>query len=260
MTNEDDTILSATSSNISVAPTKKGRKKKEAPRPIKVERFSDLDSKPSPISSRTRNGSLGRDNAAQDEENVQRNKSIYEDAVDDLPAGQTSTKVVNNETVTMAGNATMNLGGNATMNLGSNATMTLGNAPADSTYCTNPAQTTFQVTPGQATFIMDNPNATVTMGKKSATDEGDATFNVAAGGSNKKQSNEDKRSLSSTRNTMETAKDTSPTQNDSLITEDESFEKRQTIQKKTAAQPVPKLPSSAKVPYKMPTRTKELFK
>lgn len=225
------TILSATSSNITTANNKKGRKKKECPRPIKVERFSDIDTQ-SPISSRTRKGSLGREKPQQ--EDKPRNGSIYEDATDQMPINSV--------------NETVNLG--EAMN--SNATMNFGAAPADATYCTA-AQTTFQVAPAQTTFVMDNPNATVTISQKS-NNEGDATFNVAAN-KNGKNSNGTQRSLSSTRNTMETAKDSSPNQNDSLITEDESFEKRQTAIKKN----LPKIPTSAKA-YQMPMRTKELFK
>ncbi|EDW01597.1 inner centromere protein [Drosophila grimshawi] len=118
---DDTTQLSTTTaSNTTAAPAKKGRKKKETHKPIKVERFSDLD-KSSPISSRTR----GTRNS-QEPQPAPRS-SVYEDAVEGLP---NAVPIIANETVTIMPNATNGAPmSEVTFNVPtSNATMTLGNA------------------------------------------------------------------------------------------------------------------------------------
>lgn len=264
-TMEDTTASSiTTASNISTAtaaPVKRARKKKDVVhRPIKVERFSDLDHKPSPISSRTRHGSI---NKSEQNNNVQttepkRPASIYEDAVETPPSANSKVEV-NNATITVgAVNETVNLGPT------SDATMNLGAAPSDATFCTNPAQ----VGPCQTTFIMDaNPNTTVTLNKHSGSGGlADATFDVQQMHKAAKEKDDDANGQRS----FETAKDSSVARNDdSLLTEDDSCDQEKLIPNKPKALSssssnkavVPsKTLTSTKTGYKMPTRTNELFK
>ncbi|KAM7341859.1 inner centromere protein isoform 1-T2 [Cochliomyia hominivorax] len=227
------TILSSTTNNTSVAPTKKIRKKKDVVhRPIKVERFSDLDSKSSPISSRTRQSSMSKtDIGTSPVKKASRPASIYEDAVEN-PLSQNSKDNIN---------ATVNIGGVGIVN----ETVNLGPTPSDATFCTNPTQTTFQVAPAQSTFIMDsNPNATVTLNKVSA----DVTFNVHQ---ISKEKDKDKAEETLGQRSFETAKDSSiPNDHaDSPLTDDECVKPSQTKSNKV----------SGKTVYKMPTRTNELF-
>ncbi|KAL7736618.1 hypothetical protein ACLKA6_015254 [Drosophila palustris] len=106
-------------SNTTAAPAKKGRKKKENHKPIKVERFSDLD-KNLPVSSRTRQGSSCTRNSQ--ESQVPPRRSIYEDAVEGLPSAGVGQVAVN-ETATVLptvpnGETTFNIPtGNATVTL-----------------------------------------------------------------------------------------------------------------------------------------------
>ncbi|XP_075166085.1 inner centromere protein [Haematobia irritans] len=242
-------MLSSTTSSIA---GKKPRKKKEAPRPIKVERFSDLDPKPSPVALRTRGSAGSRisqtekdsDNQTPIEE-PKRGGSIYEDAVE-TPTQRTSKGTIVNETV--------NLGAVPA----SDATMNLGPVPSDATFCTNAAQTTFQVTPGQTTFVVEgNPNATVTLNKNSS--GADATFNVQ--GSAKAEKEDEAVGQRS----FETAKDSSVPHEESLITEDESIEppvptKTKVSSSAKATVPLTKNVSKVtKANYKLPNRTNELF-
>lgn len=258
------TMSQSTSSTTAAVPTKRGRRKKDiAHRPIKVERFSDLDHKPSPISSRTRHGSMNKS------ENIdplptteaKRPASIYEDAVETPPSSNSKVEV-NNATITVGAiNETVNLGP------ASDATINLGAAPSDATFCTNPTQTTFQVAPGQTTFIMDaNPNATLTMNKQSGSVPlGDATFDVQQIQKTMNEKDDDAIGQRS----FETAKDSSVARNDnSLLTEDDSCEQEKLIPTKTkgssssskkAVEPSKTL-TSTKTGYKIPTRTNELFK
>ncbi|XP_073813059.1 inner centromere protein [Musca autumnalis] len=248
-----NSVLSSTTTS---ATGKKPRKKKEAPRPIKVERFSDLD-KPSPVSSRTRQGSMdGRRMSQTEDEPVQQNDqtkrgaSIYEDAVEAPPVNNSKLAGVVNETVNL---------GPATP---ADATMTLGPVPSDATFCTNPAQTTFQVTPGQTTFVVEgNPNATVTLNKNSGAD---ATFDVRTS-SNKADKNDDD---GVGQRSFETAKDSSMPHDESLLTEDDSVEPPApepepvpvAKSKSSAATKTSKTSASSKAAsYKMPSRTNELF-
>ncbi|XP_030378995.1 inner centromere protein [Scaptodrosophila lebanonensis] len=135
---DESTVLSVTATTNTTttsAPAKKGRKKKEAHRPIKIERFSDLE-KGSPISSRTRRNIPGKRNS---EESQPPQRSIYEDAIENLPNGsetraEPAAQGAVNETVTI-----------------SNATMILSTAPGD------------------ATFNLPQGNATITLGKQDAT-------------------------------------------------------------------------------------------
>lgn len=258
------TILSSTTNTTtSTAPAKKGRKKKDViHRPIKVERFSDLDPKPSPVASRTRQGSLGKDEHVEKTQTKQRPASIYEDAIETPPSSRNS-KEINNATVTVSTGA----GGivNETVNLGAanDATINLGPVPGDATFCTNPAQTTFQVAPAQSTFIMDsNPNATVTINKLSGAGvSADATFDVQQMSKGAKDKDDDAVGQRS----FETAKDSSMPNDDSLLTEEEELEKPIQTKSKTSSASVKgktgaKTSTSAKTGYKMPTRTNELFK
>ncbi|KAH8348823.1 hypothetical protein KR084_011501 [Drosophila pseudotakahashii] len=103
----DDTVASNTTTNTTTEVAKKGRKKKkdvENHRPIKVERFSDLD-KSSPVSSRTRKCST--------ESRPNQERSIYKDALEGPPVAEQSVAAAAptaaNETVTIS-NATMVLG------------------------------------------------------------------------------------------------------------------------------------------------------
>lgn len=257
-------ILSSTTNTSSVV-GKKPRKKKDGPphRPIKVERFSDLDPKPSPVASRTRHsGSMSKrisqheaeEAASQEQQSTakegKRPGTVYEDAVETPPSRNSKAAAVNE---------TVNLGPGPA----ADATINLGPVPGDATFSANPAQTTFQVTPGQTTFILDsgNPNATVTLNK----DVGamcDATFDINSTSKN------DKEEDVAGHRSFETAKDSSVPNDDSLITEDESCDPspppvpaKQKSQ--SSAKPGPasaKASSTTKANYKMPTRTNELFK
>ncbi|EDX15417.1 GD15339 [Drosophila simulans] len=120
----DDTVASNTTTSTEVS--KKVRKKKkdvESHRPIKVERFSDLD-KSSPVSSRTRKCST-------DSRTVQE-RSIYKDALEDPPVAEPSVAAVAppavNETVTI-----------------SNATLVLGPAPTSDSPIGPAGDATFEV-------------------------------------------------------------------------------------------------------------------
>ncbi|KAI8119164.1 hypothetical protein FF38_02401 [Lucilia cuprina] len=256
-------ILSSTTNTTTAAPAKKGRKKKDVVhKPIKVERFSDLDPKPSPIASRTRQGSLGRSENMETSptKESKRPASIYEDAVETPPSR--NSKETSNATITVTGgivNETVNLGP------GNDATMNLGPIPGDATFCTNPAQTTFQVAPGQTTFVMDsNPNSTVTLNKLSgAGAPGDVTFDV----NQVTKSTKDDDAIG--QRSFETAKDSSiPNDDDSLLTEEDEQEKPilppkpkvSTASAKSKSKGAAKTSTSAKAAgYKMPTRTNELF-
>ncbi|EDW60077.1 inner centromere protein [Drosophila virilis] len=101
VTNETSVLSTTAANNTTTGNAKKGRKKKEAHKPIKVERFSDID-KNLPVSSRTRLGSNGARNS-QESQAPPPQASIYEDAVDDV-ANATGTvgAVAANETVTLA--------------------------------------------------------------------------------------------------------------------------------------------------------------
>ncbi|TMW43091.1 hypothetical protein DOY81_011829, partial [Sarcophaga bullata] len=229
----NSSTMSSTISTTTAVPTKKGRRKKEIThRPIKVERFSDLDHKPSPISSRTRHGSMNKSERIDPlppTTEAKRPASIYEEMHD--------------------------------------ATINLGAAPSDATFCANPTQTTFQVAPGQTTFIMDaNPNATLTMNKQSGSVAlGDATFDVQQ---IQKTMNNEKDDDAIGQRSFETAKDSSVPRNDhSLLTEDDSCEQEKLIPTKTKvpssssnkAVESSKTLTSTKTGYKIPTRTNELF-
>ncbi|KAH8285601.1 hypothetical protein KR054_011480 [Drosophila jambulina] len=114
----NETVSSNTTATTE--PGKKVRKKKkdqaECHRPIKVERFSDLD-KSSPVSSRTRKGST--------ESRANQEHSIYKDALEGPPAADPSETVTQN-----------------------NATMVLGPAPTSEDSPRGPAgDATFEVRP-----------------------------------------------------------------------------------------------------------------
>lgn len=120
----DDTVASNTTTSTEVS--KKVRKKKkdvESHRPIKVERFSDLD-KSSPVSSRTRK-------CSSDSRTVQE-RSIYKDALEDPPVAEQSVAAVApaavNETVAI-----------------SNATLVLGPAPTSDSPIGPAGDATFEV-------------------------------------------------------------------------------------------------------------------
>ncbi|KAH8369600.1 hypothetical protein KR093_000244, partial [Drosophila rubida] len=123
------TVNNTTTANTTVATTaanstattvqgKRGRKKKETCKPIKVERFSDLD-KNMPISSRTRKNSNGPRTSQESQTPSQR--SIYEDAIEGAPHAAVPQNVVNKTmNLPSAGNVetTFNVPtGNATMTL-----------------------------------------------------------------------------------------------------------------------------------------------
>ncbi|XP_017129292.1 inner centromere protein A [Drosophila elegans] len=127
----DDTVASNITTNNTTTNTevvKKVRKKKnvENHRPIKVERFSDID-KNSPVSSRTRKGST--------ESRPNREHSIYKDALEGPPIAEqlvaAAAPVAANETVTM-----------------SNATMVLGPAPTGDSPLAPTSDVTFEVHSG----------------------------------------------------------------------------------------------------------------
>ncbi|EDV59707.1 MAP7 domain-containing protein 2 [Drosophila erecta] len=122
----DDTVASNTTTSAEVS--KKGRKKKkdaESHRPIKVERFSDLD-KNSPVSSRTRKCST--------DSRTNPERSIYKDALEGPPVAEQSAAAAApaavNETVTIAN---------------ANATMVLGPAPTSESPIGPAGDTTFEV-------------------------------------------------------------------------------------------------------------------
>ncbi|XP_033247319.1 histone-lysine N-methyltransferase, H3 lysine-79 specific-like isoform X1 [Drosophila miranda] len=122
-TRSDETAFSNTTTASEMS--KKGRKKKKdgaCHRPIKVERFSEID-KNSPVSSRTRKNST---------ESRNQERSIYKDALEGPPfeeqQQQASAGAAINETNTL-----------------SNATMVLGPAPTDESPNIAPADATFEV-------------------------------------------------------------------------------------------------------------------
>ncbi|XP_054739422.1 mucin-2 [Anastrepha obliqua] len=250
---DDSTLASTVSINTTSTTTNtKRRKKKDAvPKPIKVERFSDIE-KP------------GRTRKEQQKQVRTSGGSVYEDAVDhpmvneatDTPPTRVSTVPPQVAAAAAGLNETVN---NRTQpDKTANLTVVTGGAPSDATFCANAAQTTFQVDAGQATFVMDNQNAnmTVTMDKKSGgtgAPVADTTYNVHGNGRDN--------STASSQHSMETAKDTTHPQQDSLITEDESFEPEKP-KSKLATLPKPG-PAATKLGpskvYKMPTRTNELF-
>ncbi|KAH8416177.1 hypothetical protein KR222_009832 [Zaprionus bogoriensis] len=113
-----------TSVGNTTAAKKTRRKKYESHKPIKVERFSDLDKINSPVASRTRGGSnVGR---TSQESQAPPQRSIYEDAIESVPsaapAAAVAASAAANETVTLAtgiSEATFNIpAGNSTMTLG----------------------------------------------------------------------------------------------------------------------------------------------
>uniref|UniRef100_A0A6P4ER85 Histone-lysine N-methyltransferase, H3 lysine-79 specific isoform X1 n=2 Tax=Drosophila rhopaloa TaxID=1041015 RepID=A0A6P4ER85_DRORH len=132
ITTSNTTASNTTTNNTTTTSevVKKVRKKKkdvENHRPIKVERFSDLD-KNSPVSSRTRKGST--------ESGPNRERSIYKDALEGPPIAEQSVAVAApaaaNETVTI-----------------SNATMVLGPAPTGDSPMGTASDATFEVQSGE---------------------------------------------------------------------------------------------------------------
>ncbi|KAH8267095.1 hypothetical protein KR018_003734 [Drosophila ironensis] len=125
VTRPDETYVTNTTTTSEEA-GKKGRKKNQNHRPIKVERFSDLE-KGSPVASRTRKCST--------ESRTNQERSIYKDALEEPTVEPKSAKAaapaapgINNETVTI-----------------SNATMVLGPAPTDESVRLPAADATFEV-------------------------------------------------------------------------------------------------------------------
>lgn len=248
---EETTLTSSISlPSANTTTSKKSRKKKDiVHKPIKVERFSDLDSKPAPISSRTRSGSTN-ESVTQETKRV---ASVYEDAIVAAP-------IINNNEANVhtredgAVNETLTTGPTA------DTTINLGNMHNDATFCANPVQTTLPVAPVQTTFVVDsNPNATITLNKHSGSaPSADATFDVHQ---LSKTSKED--DIAGQRS-FETAKDTTSPNQDSLLTEDEQEIPTETLSQVSNAnnktKETAKLPSSVKTVYKMAARTKELFK
>ncbi|XP_053964830.1 mucin-5AC [Anastrepha ludens] len=249
---DDSTLTSTVSINTTSTSTNtKRRKKKDAvPKPIKVERFSDIEK---PARTRKEHQKQVRTSGG----------SVYEDAVDH-PIVNESTDTPPTRVSTVPPQVAAAAGVNETVNnrtqpdKTANLTVVTGGAPSDATFCANAAQTTFQVDAGQATFVMDtqNANMTVTMDKKSGgtgASVADTTYNVHGNGPDN--------STASSQHSMETAKDTTHPQHDSLITEDESFEPEKP-KSKLATLPKPG-PAATKLGpskvYKMPTRTNELF-
>uniref|UniRef100_A0A034WMZ1 Inner centromere protein A n=1 Tax=Bactrocera dorsalis TaxID=27457 RepID=A0A034WMZ1_BACDO len=247
----DDSTLASTTLSVNTTANTKRRKKKDAvPKPIKVERFSDIDATETTRKTRKQTRASGG--------------SVYEDAVDHPISNEavstppTRVSLVPPEVAAAAGmNETSN--NSAQPEKAGNLTVVTGAVINDATFCANAAQTTFQVDAAQATFVMDgrNANMTVTINKKSGgavTSVGDTTYNVPI-------SDKANNSTASSRHSMETAKDTTHPQQDSLITEDESFEPEKP-KGKLATLPKPGPAStklgSAKI-FKMPTRTNELF-
>ncbi|XP_022230801.2 BRCA2-interacting transcriptional repressor EMSY [Drosophila obscura] len=126
-TRTDETVVSNTTTASEMS--KKGRKKKKDPchRPIKVERFSEIDQN-SPVSSRTRKNST---------ESRTQERSIYKDALEEPP-------IEEQQQTPMAAAAVVN----ETMTVW-NATMVLGPAPTDESPITAPADATFEVIPSK---------------------------------------------------------------------------------------------------------------
>ncbi|XP_011196442.2 uncharacterized protein LOC105221297 [Zeugodacus cucurbitae] len=249
----DDSTLASTTISVNTTATatnaRRRKKKDVVPKPIKVERFSDIDTNETTRKTRKQTRASGG--------------SVYEDAVDHpLTTEAISTPPTRLSSVPpeVAAAAGINESGNNSSQTEKtvNSTVTTGALITDATFCTNAAQTTFQVDAAQATFVMDSQNAnmTVTINKKSGgagAPVGDTTYNVPVNAADN--------STTSSRNSMETAKDTTHPQQDSLITEDESFEPPKP-KSKLACVPKPGPAStksgSAKI-FKMPTRTNELF-
>lgn len=121
MTTTADNTTASSSNMSSTAPAKKTRKKKESHRPIKVERFSELDNN-LPVSARTRKGNNDTRNSQTSQAPPQR--SIYEDAVEEAPAAAIAQTAVN-ETVTLGtamSEATFNIPvGNTTVTVAQHA-------------------------------------------------------------------------------------------------------------------------------------------
>ncbi|ALC41224.1 Incenp [Drosophila busckii] len=111
-------VETSTTSNTSTAPAKKTRKKKEPHKPIKVERFSDLD-KEQPVSARTRQGSTGSQ-----ESQARSQRSVYEDAVEgELKAANATVTISQSKALgeaTFNGPADEHLPGNSTFQVESN--------------------------------------------------------------------------------------------------------------------------------------------
>lgn len=213
-------MTATTTTTNTAAAVKKDRKKKNAVphKPIKVERFSDLQN-PSPVASRTRKGGSNRNHHAEDgfadaasngipEPDAKVQTSIYEDAVQSPP--------VSGEEVPNTGSAAEKINNvNETFNVDRqrgdqcNATITVASLARDAT---------FQAEVAPDTFVVDsNLNATVTLQKTAQTEaEGNLTFAVTSQKKNKQEEDAvDQRSF-------ETAKDASIPRDSSLITEDES--------------------------------------
>ncbi|XP_060652190.1 inner centromere protein A [Drosophila nasuta] len=133
---DETTVLSNTTvanstATVAAVPAKRGRKKKEVCKPIKVERFSDLD-KPSPVSSRTRQGSNGGARNSQ-ESQAPSQRSIYEDAIEEA-APQGAAVVNKTMNLPNVGNVetTFNVAtGNATVTLNSDATFQVADDRGD---------------------------------------------------------------------------------------------------------------------------------
>ncbi|KAH8391247.1 hypothetical protein KR215_009631, partial [Drosophila sulfurigaster] len=129
---DETTVLSNTTTvanstaTVAAVPAKRGRKKKEVCKPIKVERFSDLD-KPLPVSSRTRQGSNGGARNSQ-ESQAPSQRSIYEDAIEEAaPQGA----AVVNKTMTLPNVGNVEATGNATVTLNSDATFQVADDRGD---------------------------------------------------------------------------------------------------------------------------------
>ncbi|XP_017079409.1 inner centromere protein isoform X2 [Drosophila eugracilis] len=138
----DDTVASNTTTTTEGA-TKKGRKKKkdvENHRPIKIERFSDLD-KNSPVSSRTRKCST--------ESRPNQERSIYKDALEEPPIAEQSVAAAAptaaNETVTI-----------------SNATMVIGPAPTGESPMGPVGDATFEVNSGDKKVALTKQDSLLT--------------------------------------------------------------------------------------------------
>ncbi|XP_036330901.1 MAP7 domain-containing protein 1 isoform X1 [Rhagoletis pomonella] len=240
---DDSTIASTTISanTTSTAGNTRRRKKKDAlPKPIKVERFSDIED-----NTRTRKGR---------KQNRGSGGSVYEDAVDHPLTTGEATNTPPTRVSPVPSHIAAAAGMNETVNNRTQPDKT-GVVGSDATFCANAAQTTFQVDPAQTTFVVDNQNAnvTVTLNKKSGGNGapvGDTTYNLPTSGANN--------STASSHHSMETAKDTTNPQPDSLLTEDESFEPEKP-KSKLATLPKPGPASTKSKMFKMPTRTNELF-
>ncbi|XP_069964711.1 inner centromere protein A [Bactrocera oleae] len=242
----DDSTLASTTISVNTTANTRRRKKKDAvPKPIKVERFSDIDATEKTRKTRKQTRASG--------------VSVYEDAVDHLiPNEAVSTPPTRVSLVPPEVAAAAGMNETVKTEKTGNLTVVTGAIINDATFCANAAQTTFQVDATQATFDIDgqNANMTVTINKKSGgavASVGDTTYNVPV--------NAVDNSTVSSRHSMETAKDNTHPQQDSLITEDESFEPEKP-KGKLATLPKPGPAStklgSAKI-FKMPNRTNELF-